>query len=222
MFALALTESHYGWSESSIRMAAKSEGDGKSYRLTGAKVFVHDALHATDFLVAARVDGSTGVSLFHVDAKAAGVSVRHLEGFITGMGEVLFDNVAVDGAALIGTAGAAWTPLARALLAVTPVLCAYKVGGCRVVYDMSVNYARERTQFGQIIGRFARVQDHIIHMVNYLDAARWTTYEALWKLDSGADAAASIHVAKSVSSESYLRACDYAHEIGRASCRERV
>ena len=174
VFALALTESHYGWTESSIRMSAKSDGDGKGYRLSGAKVFVHDALHATDFLVAARVDGNAGVSVFHVDAKAAGVSVRHLEGFITGMGEVLFDNVAVDGAALIGTAGAAWTPLARALLAVTPVLCAYKVGGCRVVYDMSVNYARERTQFGQIIGRFARVQDHIIHMVNYLDAARWT------------------------------------------------
>ena len=78
---------------------------------------------------------------------------------------------------------------------------------------MSVNYARERTQFGQIIGRFPRVQDHVIHLVNYLDAARWTTYEALWKLDSGADAAASVHVAKSVASESYLRACDYAHEV---------
>ena len=99
------------------------------------------------------------------------------------------------------------------MLAATPVLCAYKVGACRAVYDMSVNYARERTQFGQIIGRFARVQDHIIHLVNYLDSARWTTYEALSKLDSGADAAASIHVAKSVSSESYLRACDFAHEV---------
>ena len=78
---------------------------------------------------------------------------------------------------------------------------------------MSVNYARERTQFGQIIGRFQRVQDHVIHIVNYLDAARWTTYEALWKLDTDADAAASIHVAKSVASESYMSACDFAHEV---------
>ena len=84
------------------------------------------------------------------------------------------------------------------MLAAIPVLCAYKVGGCKTVFDMSVNYARERTQFGQVIGRFQRVQDHVIHIVNYLDAARWTTYEALWKLDSGADAAASVHVAKSV------------------------
>ena len=50
-------------------------------------------------------------------------------------------------------------------------------------------------------------------MVNYLDSARWTTYEALAKLDGGADARASCHVAKSVASESYMRACDYAHEV---------
>ena len=79
---------------------------------------------------------------------------------------------------------------------------------------MSLDYAAERRQFGQVIGRFARVQEHIIQIVNHLDAARWTTYEALWKLDSGmADAVTSIHVAKSVSSESYMRACDFAHEV---------
>jgi alkylation response protein AidB-like acyl-CoA dehydrogenase len=114
---------------------------------------------------------------------------------------------------LLGAGGTARDALERAMLAVTPVLCAYKVGGCRAVFDMSLNYARERTQFGQVIGRFQRVQDHVIHIVNYLDSARWTTYEALWKLDSGMDAAPSVHVAKSVSSESYMRACDYGHEV---------
>ena len=49
---------------------------------------------------------------------------------------------------------------------------------------MSVEYSRTRVQFGQPIGRFQRVQDHIIGIVNHLDAARWTTYEALWKLDT--------------------------------------
>jgi acyl-CoA dehydrogenase len=211
VFALALTEAQYSWSANSIRLKAKS--DGNDYLLSGAKVFVHDALFATDLLVAARIEGGAGITLFRVDAKASGVAIRTLDGFLTGMGEVTFDNVRVNNDDLVGAAGAAWTPLERAMLAATPVLCAYKVGACRAVYDMSVNYARERTQFGQIIGRFARVQDHIIHLVNYLDSARWTTYEALSKLDSGADAAASIHVAKSVSSESYLRACDFAHEV---------
>ncbi len=208
IFALALTEAQYGWSAGNIRLTAKPSGKG--FTLSGAKVFVHDALHATDFLVAARTEGSMVISLMRVDAKAAGVSVRNLDGFLAGIGEVVFDNVSVSGSDVIPNA---WDTLQRVLLAATPVLCAYKVGGCKQVYDLSVNYARDRTQFGQIIGRFARVQDHIIHLVNYLDAARWTTYEALWKLDSGMDAAASCHVAKSVSSESYMRACDYAHEV---------
>ena len=206
VFALALTEAQYGWSADGIRLAAKSLG--ADFVLSGTKLFVHDALHATDLLVAVRA--GTGISLMRVDANAPGVAVRALDGFIAGMSEVTFDKVRVSAGDVMP---GAWDSLQRAMLAATPVLCAYKVGACKTVYDMSLNYARERTQFGQIIGRFARVQDHIIHMVNYVDSARWTTFEALWKLDSGMDAAASIHVAKSVSSESYMRACDYAHEV---------
>ncbi len=206
VFALALTETTYGWSAESIRVNA--QGDGKDFVLSGTKVFVHDAFYATDLLVAARVDD--GIGLIRIDAKAAGVAVRALDGFIAGMSEVIFDSVRVSSSDVITTT---WDALERVMVAVAPVLCAYKVGACKAVYDLSLNYARERTQFGQIIGRFARVQDHLIHMVNYLDAARWTTYEALWKLDSGMDAAASCHVAKSVASENYMRSCDYAHEV---------
>lgn len=208
VFALALTESQYAWSADGVRATAKRAGS--DYTLSGTKVFVHDANFAMDLLVAARVEGNKGVSVLRVDAKAAGVAIRTLDGFITGMCEVLLDNVKVGAGDVIVDA---WPAAERAMLAVTPVLCAYKVGSCKTVFDMSLNYARERTQFGQIIGRFARVQDHLIHLVNYLDSARWTTYEALSKLDSGMDAAASCHVAKSVASESYMRACDYAHEV---------
>ena len=211
IFALALTDMHYGWSADGIRLVAAKEGS--DFRLTGTKAFVHDAQFATDLLVAARVSGSEGISIFRVDARASGVAIRPLAGFLTGMSEVTFENAAVSGGDLIGAAGTASDALDRAMLAAIPVLCAYKVGGCRAVFEMSTRYARERTQFGQIIGRFQRVQDHVIHIVNYLDSARWTTYEALWKLDSGADAVASSLVAKSVASESYLRACDFAHEV---------
>ena len=211
VFALALTEASYGWEETGIRLEARTQGP--DFVLNGTKTFVHDALYATDLLVVARSADGNGTSLFRIDANAQGVSVRTLEGFLTGMCEVVFENVRVTGRDVIGTAGRAWDALERAVQSAVPVLCAYKVGGCRQVLDMSVNYARERTQFGQVIGRFQRVQDHVIHIVNYLDAARWTTYEALWKLDSGMDAAASVHVAKSVASESYMRACDFAHEV---------
>ena len=211
VLALAVTEAQYGWAPEHIRLTARKDGSG--YRLSGSKLFVHDAVLATDLLVLARTDTGHGISMLRVDAGAAGVATRTLDGFLTGLAEVTFEDVRVTGADLVGAAGGAWDALERAMLSAIPVLCAYKVGGCRAVYDLSVDYSRERSQFGQPIGRFQRVQDHVIHIVNYLDAARWTTYEALWKLDSGAEAETGVRLAKSVASESYLRACDFAHEV---------
>lgn len=207
VFALAFTEAQFGWTAESIKMKAAKEGSG--YALSGTKVFVDDAEFATDLLVVARVDA--GISLFRVDAKAKGVAIRPLAGFMSAKSEVVFDKAAAE---LIGTAGKAWAGLDKGITTSLPVLCAYKVGGCKQVFDMSLSYAGERKQFGQVIGRFARVQDHIIHLVNHLDSARWTTYEALWKLDGKMDdAETSCHVAKAVSSESYMRATDFAHEV---------
>jgi alkylation response protein AidB-like acyl-CoA dehydrogenase len=211
VFALALTEAQYGWSQENIHMSARR--DGKDFVLSGTKVFVHDALFATDLLVAARTQSGGGVSLLRVDAQSSGVGIRPLEGFLTGMAEVVFDNVRVSGKSVVGETGAAWEGLERAMLYAVPVLCAYKVGGCKAVFELSSSYSRERLQFGQPIGRFQRVQDHVIQIVNALDSARWTTYEALWKLDSGIDATPSVHVAKSVASEAYVRACDFSHEV---------
>ena len=89
----------------------------------------------------------------------------------------------------------------------------YQVGACQAVYEMSVDYSRSRVQFGTPIGRFQRVQDHIINLVNQLDAARWTTYETLWKLDAGREATDSIHLAKAVGSAAYHDVCNFAHEV---------
>jgi acyl-CoA dehydrogenase len=207
--ALATTEARYGWSPETIALAPRKEGTG--FVLTGTKVFVHDAAFATDLLVTVRAQA--GISLLRVDAKAPGVAIRPLEGFLAGMSEVRFENVRVSAHDVVGREGGAWPAMEPALMAAVPVLCAYKVGGCRAVFDLSVDYSRERLQFQQPIGRFQRVQDHIIKIVNFLDAARWTTYEALWKLDTSKDAAASVHVAKAVASESYMGACDFAHEV---------
>ena len=87
------------------------------------------------------------------------------------------------------------------------------MGGAQTVFDLAVGYSRTREQFGQAIGRFQRVQDHIINIVNHLDAARWTTYEALWKLDTGRPADTSVHLAKAVASEAYYQACNASHEV---------
>ena len=118
-----------------------------------------------------------------------------------------------DTALLGGAPGQGWAALDRAMSRALPILCSYMVGGCQAVYDMSVSHSRTRVQFGVPVGRFQRVQDHIVRLVNHLDAARWTTGEALWKLDTGRPAEASVHLAKAVASERYLEACNAAHEV---------
>lgn len=209
VYALAATESHYGWSADYVRMKAVKDGAG--YKLTGTKSFVHDAMYASDLLVLARTD--EGVTLMRVDTRSSGVTIRTLQGFVQSLAEVSFDKVSVSADDVIGKPGSAWEALHRTILQTAPVLCAYKVGGCKSVFEMSLQYTKDRLQFGQPIGKFQRVQDHVIHIVNYLDAARWTTYEALYKLDTQQDAASSVHMAKSVASESYMRATDFGHEV---------
>jgi alkylation response protein AidB-like acyl-CoA dehydrogenase len=156
----------------------------------------------------------SGITVLLIDAKTAGVSIRTVSGWMGQVDEVKFDNVQVPANAILGgSEGHGWDAIEAATMQAIPILCAYKVGSCQAVFDMCVAYSRTRVQFGQPIGRFQRVQDHIIGIVNHLDAARWTTNEALWKLDSGRQAASSIHLAKAVTSEAYLKVCDGGHEV---------
>jgi alkylation response protein AidB-like acyl-CoA dehydrogenase len=212
---LALTEPEYGWGAEAIQMRARETNGG--IVLNGTKLFVHDAVAATRLICAVRPDGGASsdqrITLLVVDAGAPGISTRLLPGFLGWVGEVTFDNVEVPRSAMLGEPGGGWKPLQRAIQRSIPILCAYKVGGSQAVFDMSVEYSRTREQFGTPIGRFQRVQDHIIGIVNRLDSARWTTYEALWKLDSGRPAETSVHLAKAVASEAYYQACNGAHEV---------
>lgn len=230
VFAVAVTEPEYGWERGDVQLTAERTADG--YTLSGVKLHVPDAVEATHLLVAARTglrsrefglgfarirytsdSGSPNVGLFVVPADAPGVARRPLHGLSTGLGEVRLDRVDLGGDALLGGVADGWDAFERAILEATAVLCAYQVGGLESVFQMCLEYSRTRRQFQQPIGRFQRVQDHIIDIVNHLDAARWTTYEALWKLDTGRPAEASIHMAAALASEGYYLACNAAHDV---------
>ena len=208
----AVTEADYGWYEGDVRMTARLDGDG--YRLNGVKAYVFDGGTASHYLCAVRSEANNEVGLAVVPADAPGVRARELAGFAWNTSEVRFDSVTVGSEMVLGEGyDGGWDALERAIAKAIPVLCAFQAGGCQAVYELSVDYSRTRVQFGTPIGRFQRVQDHVINLVNQLDAARWTAYEALWKLDTGRDWADSIHLAKAVGSEGYYQACNYAHEV---------
>ena len=211
--SVAVNELDYGWESQSVQVTAN--WDGAKYNLSGTKLHVQDADFATHLIVAARTTGSggmsSGVSLFLVETSDPGVHVQQLEGFLTGSSAIVLDNVR---AVLVGDAEDNWFVLENVFQKAAPILCAYQVGGLSQVFDMSLAYSQTRHQFQQPIGRFQRVQDHVIDIVNQLDAARWTTYEALWKMDNGAgDAIASVHMAAAVTSEAYYAGCNSAHDV---------
>ena len=208
----AVTEADYGWEEGDVRLTAKRNGDG--YILNGTKAYVYDGESATHLLCAARSEESNDVGLVIVPADAPGITARSLPGFAWNLSEISIENVPADPSQVLGGAfSGGWEALERAAEKTIPVLCAFQVGGSQAIYELSVDYSRTRIQFGTPIGRFQRVQDQVINLLNALDAARWTAYEALWKLDIGRDAAGSVHLAKAVGSEGYYEACNYAHEV---------
>ena len=222
VLTLAITEPNASWGPQGVTLTAQRRGD--RYRLDGVKLFVSDATAATHLIVVARTgERPDALGLFLVDAAAPSVRARELPGFLSGQGEVTLDGVEVPAAELLGgREGQGWAALERALVRAWPVLCSYMVGGCQAVFEMAVAHSQQRVQFGVPIGKFQRVQDHVIRLVNHLDAARWTTAEALWKLDSGRPALDAVHMAKAVSSEGYLEACNAAHEVhaGQGSLTE--
>ncbi|MBI4763865.1 MAG: acyl-CoA dehydrogenase family protein [Deltaproteobacteria bacterium] len=214
--ALALTEPEYSWEPSAVQTTAKLK-DG-NFVIDGLKLFIQDAGAATHFIVVARTgegaDPSKGLSLFLVDKEAPGVSVSQVPGFLIGRSfEVKLSSVKISQSDMLGNKDQGWPVLELAIQKSIPVLCAYKVGGCQSLIDMAVEYSRVREQFGQPIGRFQRVQDHIIDMVHHTEAARWATYEALWKLDTQRPAAESVHLAKVLASHGYWEVVTLAHQV---------
>lgn len=211
IFALAITEEDYGWGPEFIQTLARTRGT--DVLIDGTKLFVHDATDATDLIVATRLEtGSIG--LVHMDKHARGVATRALPGFATGLSEVTLLQALVSKSSIISSMEDGWDVLERAMRKATLILSAYQVGGLSQVFDMSLLYSQTRRQFQQPIGRFQRVQDHVIDVVNYLDAARWTTYEALWKADEAREGAIeAMHTAATTASESYYYGCNSAHDV---------
>ena len=206
----AITDKGVHWGAEAVETRLTRTTDGLV--LDGTKRFVYDAEAATSFICAARMENGE-IALVLVDRASPGISITAQVGFMVSVAEVRFDRVRVPISNMLGQAGAGWDILDRALEKALSILCAYQVGACQEIFDFTAEYTRSRVVFGQPIGRFQRVQDHCVELSIHLDAARWVTYETLWKLDSNLPAAASVHEAKAVASEAYYQVCNFSHMV---------
>jgi alkylation response protein AidB-like acyl-CoA dehydrogenase len=182
--------------------------------LAGTAFPVRHLAWATHVLVlAADATRDGGWSLVVVPTDASGYVANELDAFGDTAHRLQTDGVQLSACVVIPLAQADLAGVRSAVVASVAALCAFQVGSCQATLDMSVAYCNQRMQFGKLIGSFQRVQDHIIELLIALDSARWTTYSALAEQAAGPLPVVQIHLAKAVTSEAHIAACDSAHEV---------
>ncbi len=207
---VAYTEANARVDASGIEATATKDGDG--FTIGGIKRFVLDAHLADTIIVAARTsDGSDpteGVTLFVVDPSAPGVSIKQLKtmDMTRRLCDVTLDGVKVDADAVLGDVDRGWPRLERAIQRAIGMLAAECVGGSQKVLDLSVNYARERIQFGRPIGSFQAVKHKCADMLVDVELGRSAMYYAAWAAtDEDNELALASSIAKAFCGEAYTR-----------------
>ncbi|APV49022.1 pimeloyl-CoA dehydrogenase small subunit [Betaproteobacteria bacterium GR16-43] len=167
LMAFAHGEPRSRYALAHVETTAKRDGTG--WKLDGKKAVVRDAPSADAILVSARTAGGAqdegGISLFLVDAKAKGVSMR---GYATQDGgraaEVSLSGVAVGADSLVGAADGAFPILERTVDRGIAALCAEALGIIDALNEATLEYLKTRQQFGQPIGRFQALQHRMVDM----------------------------------------------------------
>ncbi len=178
------------------------------YLLSGSKLFVPYAHIADPLIIAARTGGQAGdpegLTLFTLVNPTSRVRFQALK-TIAGDRQfrVDFEDVPLSASEILGDRDGAYTPLRRTMDKATVLGCAQLVGGADRELEMTAEYTRGRVQFGRAIGTFQAVQHRLADMFIDVQAARWTTYQAVWRLDAGLPADRELAVAKFITG----RAC---------------
>jgi acyl-CoA dehydrogenase len=175
-------------------IATRAEPSGNGFRLTGAKPFVLDGHVADRLIVAARTSGAdddiAGITLFLVDPKAAGVGIdRRWMVDSRNAAAVTLEGVQVDGADMLGKLGEGFALLEAALDAGRACLAAEMLGVSAQSFETTVDYLKQREQFGQKIGSFQALQHRAAHLFCEIELARSATLKALTALDEGSERA---------------------------------
>ncbi|MCD6359403.1 MAG: acyl-CoA/acyl-ACP dehydrogenase [Armatimonadetes bacterium] len=216
IFTAALTEASAGYTAADIQLAATADGDG--YVLNGTKPFGPDAHVADYMLCAARTsNGSSpedGITIFIVDAKSQGITINPLVTMAKDkLCEVVFSGVKVAKENILGEPDKGWDEVSLIIQRAAVAKCLETVGGLQQALDMTIDYAKERKQFGRPIGSFQIIQHYCTYMDTDIDGLRLATYQAAWKLNENLPATTEVAVAKAWASQAIDRVITLSHQI---------
>ena len=222
MDALAMTEPGAG---SDVRgMKCSAERKGGDWVVNGAKHFISGADHA-DFVICFIATGEDQtpkgpkkrITAFLVDRGTPGFTIRQGYKSVSHRGYknmiLEFDDCRLSDAQVLGEVDGGFAVMNEWLYATRITVATMSVGRARRCFDYALNYAAEREQFGQKIGKFQGVSFQIGDMITEIDAADWLTLSSAWRLDQGLPANREIASAKLYASEMLARVTDRTLQI---------
>jgi len=189
--SLGLTESEAGSDAANIQTTATKKGG--QYILNGGKIYITNGQYCDYALIAAATDksqGSRGVSIFIMDSDTPGFSrtkMKKLGNHASVTSQFYFDDCAIPAENLVGEEGRGFKYVLEALNSARISHSARSVGTAQAALEASINYAKERVQFGQPIGKFQAIAFKISEMATEIEAARWLLYRVAYLFDQGSE-----------------------------------
>ena len=203
--AIALLEAEATIEPATIRTRATGSTDG--YRISGTKLFVEMAQVADMFITVTRTgagQGENGISLFLVDAKASGISIKPIPTIgMDRLCEVDFRDVSVPENRLLGIKNKGWAVSKRIMELGAIAKCTESVGGMQTSVDMTVDYSKQRVQYDKPIGINQALQHLMANMWISMQTSRYLVYEAAWLVSQGMPCEKEVSMSKAYVNEAY-------------------
>ena len=212
-----LTEPDTGSDAASLKTKAVRDGD--DWVISGSKMFITNGTWATVALIFARTGGPgpKGITAFLVPTDAKGFSHREIKGKLglrgQSTGELVLEDVRVPAEARLGEEGQGFKIAMAALDKGRMSVASGCVGLAKGALQASVQYAKERTQFGKPIANFQLVQDMLADMAVGTDAARLLVWRVADLIERGQPFSTEASMAKLFASENAVKAANLAIQV---------
>jgi len=226
-FCLGLTEPQSG-SDAAALTTRATRGDG-GYVISGQKVFT-SGMDISDYclLVTRTSSGEKkqqGITNFLVDTRLPGIEVRKIETLgqrAIGTTQVFYNDVKVPASAVLGQVDRGWDAVDAYLWYERLCLSATRTGAASAAFEYALEYAKNRVQFGQPIGKFQAISHKLADMKVMLDISRMLVYRYAWLMSQGKATRHDAAVVKLYTGESYKSVSDLGLQIlgGYGYCME--
>ncbi|MCC8249651.1 acyl-CoA dehydrogenase family protein [Saccharothrix luteola] len=208
-----------GTGSDAASLATKAVRDGDDWLITGRKVFITNGTWADVALIFARTGGPgpKGITAFLVPTDSPGFTATEIRGKLGMRGqataELTLDQVRVGDADRLGDEGTGFKLAMAALDRGRMSVAAGCVGAARGALEVSVEYAKQREQFGKPIAGFQLVQELLADMAVETDAARLLTWRCADLADRGEPFGTEASMAKLYASEAAVRVANNAIQV---------